>query len=74
MRTPGPRRASATGRSYVLRQGEIDLVLTSALTDDHEVARFASRHGDGVRDIALRVPNAEQAYAVAVERGARGVQ
>ena len=70
----GPETGVRDRASYVLRQGEIDLVLTSALTDDHEVARFASKHGDGVRDIALRVPNAEQAYAVAVERGARGVR
>ena len=69
----GPETGVRDRASYVLRQGEIDLVLTSALTDGHEVARFASKHGDGVRDIALRVPNAEQAYAVAVERGARGV-
>jgi 4-hydroxyphenylpyruvate dioxygenase len=49
-------------------------VLTSALANDHEIARFASRHGDGVRDIALRVPSAGEAYRVATERGARGVR
>ncbi len=70
----GPETGARDRASYVLRQGEIDLVLTSALTDDHEVAHFASKHGDGVRDIALRVPNAGQAYSVAVERGARGVR
>jgi 4-hydroxyphenylpyruvate dioxygenase len=70
----GPETGVRDRASYVLGQGEIDLVLTSALADDHEVARFAAKHGDGVRDIALRVPDAEQAYAVAVERGARGVR
>src|SRR5262245_6172621 len=63
----GPETAVRDRASYVLCQGEISLVLTSALSDDHEIARFASRHGDGVRDIALRVPNAELAYDVAVE-------
>ncbi|MBC8076074.1 MAG: 4-hydroxyphenylpyruvate dioxygenase, partial [Chloroflexales bacterium] len=31
-------------------------------------------HGDGVKDIALRVADAEAAYTEAVRRGARGVQ
>jgi 4-hydroxyphenylpyruvate dioxygenase len=49
-------------------------VLTSALSGEHEIARFVGRHGDGVRDVALRVPNASEAYRVAVEHGARGVR
>jgi 4-hydroxyphenylpyruvate dioxygenase len=70
----GPETGVRDRASYVLRQGEIRLALTSALSDDHEIASFACRHGDGVRDIALRVPDAEEAYRVAVERGARGVR
>ncbi len=70
----GPETGVRDRASYVLRQGEINLVVTSALSGDHEVARFACRHGDGVRDIALRVPNADEAYRVAVERGGRGVR
>src|SRR5262249_14946905 len=31
-------------------------------------------HGDGVKVIALAVPDAEEAYRVALERGARGVR
>jgi 4-hydroxyphenylpyruvate dioxygenase len=57
----------------VLEQGGIRLVLTSGLKPDSPVCRFAARHGDGVRDVALRVPDARAAYAVALERGARGV-
>jgi 4-hydroxyphenylpyruvate dioxygenase len=49
-------------------------VLTSALHGDHEITRFVARHGDGTRDIALTVPDAEAAYRVATERGARGVR
>jgi 4-hydroxyphenylpyruvate dioxygenase len=30
-------------------------------------------HGDGVHDVALTVPDAEEAFRVALERGARGV-
>jgi 4-hydroxyphenylpyruvate dioxygenase len=70
----GPETGVRDRASYVLRQGEVALVLTSALSAEHEVTDFVCRHGDGVRDIALRVPNASEAYRVAVERGARGLR
>ena len=34
---------------------------------------FAFVHGDGVKDISLRVPDAREAYRQAVQRGARGI-
>jgi len=70
----GPETGVRDRASYVLRQGDVTLVVTSALGQDHEVSRFACLHGDGVRDIAMTVPSAGNAYAVAVERGARGVR
>jgi 4-hydroxyphenylpyruvate dioxygenase len=69
----GPETGVRDRASYVLEQGEIRFVLTSAVREDHEISRFACRHGDGVRDIALAVPDAAEAYGQAVERGARGV-
>jgi 4-hydroxyphenylpyruvate dioxygenase len=60
--------------SRVLTQGRIRLVVTGALTPDHEIARHHARHGDGVRVIALSVPDAAYAYRTAVERGATGVR
>ena len=59
--------------SYVLEQGDVRFVVTSALREDHEITRHQARHGDGVREIALTVPDATQAYGEAVQRGARGV-
>ena len=56
--------------SHVLTQGRVRLVLTGALTPGHEIARHHARHGDGVRVIALSVPDAAYAYTAAVERGA----
>jgi 4-hydroxyphenylpyruvate dioxygenase len=70
----GPETGVRDRASYVLEQGEIRLVLTSALREDHEITRHNARHGDGVRDIALAVPNATEAYRQAVQRGARGVR
>ncbi len=69
----GPETGVRDRASYVLEQADIRLVLTSALREDHEVARHAVRHGDGVKDVALRVPDATEAYRQAVQRGARGV-
>ena len=68
----GPETGVRDRASYVLEQGEIRLVVTSGLRRDHEIGDFAFVHGDGVKDIALRVPDATEAYRQAVQRGARG--
>ena len=57
----------------MIEQGDIRLVLTSGLRGDSEITRFACAHGDGVKDTALTVPDAAEAYRQAVQRGARGV-
>jgi 4-hydroxyphenylpyruvate dioxygenase len=59
--------------SHVLEQGRIRFVLTSPLHGASEIARHVAEHGDGVKVVALSVPDAEEAYRVAVRRGARGV-
>jgi 4-hydroxyphenylpyruvate dioxygenase len=69
----GPETGVRDRASYVLEQGEIRLVLSSALRRDHEIGEFVLVHGDGVKDISLRVPDATEAYRQAVQRGARGV-
>lgn len=58
--------------SYVMEQGKIRLVLTSALGPDHPIARHAYLHGDGVAVIAMEVPDAASAYREATKRGATG--
>lgn len=62
--------------SYVLQRRNVRFVLTAPLLPDpaHPVADFVARHGDGVKDIALRVLDAEAAYVEALRRGGRGVQ
>ncbi|CEM05158.1 unnamed protein product [Vitrella brassicaformis CCMP3155] len=56
--------------SYVLRQGNMTLVLTSSLVPNSHIDKFVSSHGDGVKTIALRVPDARQAFAETTKRGA----
>ena len=70
----GPETGVRDRTSYVLEQGDVRFVLTSALRPDHEVARHAHMHGDGVKDVAFRVPDASEAYRQALQRGARGVE
>jgi 4-hydroxyphenylpyruvate dioxygenase len=70
----GPETGVRDRASYVLGQGDIRLVVSSALREDHDITRHHARHGDGVKDIALIVPNATEAYRQAVQRGARGVR
>src|SRR6188768_1319247 len=69
----GPETGMRDRASYVLEQGEIRLVVTSGLRRDSPICEFALMHGDGVKDISLRVPDATNAYREAVQRGARGV-
>ena len=56
--------------SVALRQGDAVLLLTAALTPDSPVADHVKTHGDGVRDIAFEVDDAEAAYRAALDRGA----
>jgi 4-hydroxyphenylpyruvate dioxygenase len=70
----GPETGTRDRASYLLQQNKVRLVLTSALAPDHPVAAHVALHGDGVRDIALWVDNAERAFELAIERGARQAQ
>jgi 4-hydroxyphenylpyruvate dioxygenase len=56
--------------SYVIQQGDIRFVLTTGLSGDHPVSRFALEHGDGVAVVALQVPDAAQAFEESTRRGA----
>lgn len=66
----GPETGVRDRVSYVLQQNKIRLVLTSALSPEHEIARHVAMHGDGVKVLALWVDDAEKAYHTALERGA----
>ncbi|MDQ3851137.1 MAG: 4-hydroxyphenylpyruvate dioxygenase [Actinomycetota bacterium] len=59
--------------SHVLQQGRIRLVLTGALSSDSDIAAHHRRHGDGVKAIALGVPDVDAAWRAANARGARGL-
>jgi 4-hydroxyphenylpyruvate dioxygenase len=60
--------------SHVLEQGRIRIVVTGALLPGHEIGAHVARHGDGVKVIALGVPDVDHAYREATARGAKGVE
>jgi 4-hydroxyphenylpyruvate dioxygenase len=66
----GPETGVRDRASYLLVQNKIRLVLTAPMGPDGDVAEHVRRHGDGVRDLALWVDDARDAYAKALERGA----
>src|SRR5262245_17975235 len=68
----GLETGSRSAASYVLQQGNIRMVLTSTLASGDEISRHVAEHGDGVKVIALEVPDARAAYEAATSRGARG--
>jgi 4-hydroxyphenylpyruvate dioxygenase len=55
--------------SFLLRQGNIRLILTAPLTGDSPIAEFCRKHGDGVRDIAMTVEDVDRAFHESVKRG-----
>lgn len=66
----GPETGSQDVVSYVLRQGKIKFVITSAFRPEHDILKHVAKHGDGVKCLALWVDNAKEAYTKAIDRGA----
>lgn len=56
--------------SYMLEQGDIRFIVTGAMGPEHPVADHVLRHGPGVKDVAIAVPDSEAAFEMAMERGA----
>jgi 4-hydroxyphenylpyruvate dioxygenase len=69
----GPETRIRDRASYVLEQGDARYVFTGAMGPESDIARHAFEHGDGVKDVALRVPDAAYAYEYATKQGATGL-
>jgi 4-hydroxyphenylpyruvate dioxygenase len=59
--------------SYLMRQNRVNFILTTPLSPEHPAAEHIKQHGDGVRDIAFQVEDADHAFSEAVKRGATPV-
>jgi 4-hydroxyphenylpyruvate dioxygenase len=60
--------------SYVLQQDKIRLVITSSMVKDSDINRHLNEHGDGVKFVALWVPDAAKAFEETTKRGAKPYQ
>ena len=60
--------------SYVLQQDKIRLVITSSMVEHSDINRHLNEHGDGVKIVALWVPDAAKAFKETTARGAKPFQ
>ena len=60
--------------SYVLQQDKIRLVITSSMVEHSDINRHLNEHGDGVKIVALWVPDAAKAFKETTARGATPFQ
>lgn len=67
----GPETGIRDRASYVLQQGKIRIVLTTALKSDHPIADHVKKHGDGVKILALWVDDAYKAFEETTKRGGK---
>src|SRR5690349_9455096 len=66
----GPETGYPDYAEYVLTSGSARFCLTGPVRAGTPGAERHARHGDGVVDIALQVPNVDNAFAHAVRQGA----
>ena len=66
----GPETGARDCASWLVEQDKIRFVFTTSLLPDHPVAEHVRLHGDGVRDIALWVDDADAAFRQTTGRGA----
>jgi 4-hydroxyphenylpyruvate dioxygenase len=60
--------------SYLLKQSNINFILSTPMSPEHPGSEHIKQHGDGVHDIAFLVEDADHAFHEAVRRGATPVE
>jgi 4-hydroxyphenylpyruvate dioxygenase len=67
----GPETGVRDRASYVIRQNKLTFVLTTPMQKDNPIADHVYKHGDGVKVLALRVPDAVAAWKETTKRGGK---
>lgn len=67
----GPETGIKDKASYVVRQNKLTFIFTTALRNNNSIAEHVHKHGDGVKFIALRVNDANDAWIQTTKRGAK---
>ena len=70
----GPEKGQRDHKSFVLKSGSIRFVINGAVSPDSPLIDHHARHGDGVVDISLEVPDVDRCVAQAKACGARVVR
>jgi 4-hydroxyphenylpyruvate dioxygenase len=66
----GPENGQRDHKSFVLKSGSIRFVINGAVTPDSPLIAHHAKHGDGVVDISLEVPDVDRCIAHARAMGA----
>ncbi|MEV7622011.1 4-hydroxyphenylpyruvate dioxygenase [Actinoplanes sp. NPDC089786] len=69
----GPENGYRDHAEYVLTSGSARFLITGTVHAGAAGADHVAAHSDGIKDIALAVPDVDKAYAHATAAGARGV-
>lgn len=69
----GPETGVPDTASYALEQNDVRIIVTGALSPEHPVTHHLAKHGPGVRDVAISVPDSTHGLELALERGATQV-
>ncbi|HSQ44032.1 MAG TPA: 4-hydroxyphenylpyruvate dioxygenase [Ginsengibacter sp.] len=67
----GPETGLKDRASYVIRQNKLTFILTTPLRPGNEIADHISKHGDGVKVLALKVEDATSAWKETTQRGGK---
>jgi len=67
----GPETGQMDRVSYVIRQNKLTFMLTTPLRPGNEIAEHISKHGDGVKMLALMVDDATDAWQQTTSRGGK---
>ena len=59
--------------SYVMKQNQVQFVLSSPLVSGTPIGQHIDKHGDGIKDVSFSVDNAENAWKETTARGAESV-
>jgi 4-hydroxyphenylpyruvate dioxygenase len=70
----GPENGQRDHKSFVLKSGSIRFVINGAVSPDSPLIAHHAKHGDGVVDISLEVPDVDKCVAQAKSAGARVVR
>src|ERR1700745_987483 len=67
----GPETGTRDRVSYAIRQNKLTFLLTTPLRTGNPIADHISKHGDGVKAIALKVKDATSAWEETTKRGGK---